>query len=113
MKLVKSGEFDGYQQALTRLIVLAVKQELEQAQAPSDRIRELTENIAFAVTSLIDDTAGMEVDGKPVSPLLTFLNEDQDLEFANGNSWMHEYVYAQVDRVFATPLNPCANDHVT
>jgi hypothetical protein len=110
MKLLKSDDFDIYQAALTREIVEAIKRELEQVDAPNELVKELTGNIAFAVTSLIDDLAGLEIDGKSHSPVLTFLNESDVLEFANGNSWMHEHVFSQVEQVFAIPAGAVTND---
>lgn len=112
MKLLKSDDFDCYQTALTREIVEAIKRELEQVDAPSELVKQLTGDIAFAVTSLIDDLAGLEIDGKSHSPVLTFLNESDVLEFANGNSWMHEHVYSQVEQVFAIPAEAVINDEL-
>ncbi len=100
MKLVKSDDFDRYQQELTQQIVTAIRYELEKVDTPDDLVRELTENIAFAVTSLIDDTAGLEINGKSISPILTFLNEREELEFSKGNSWMHEHVREKVKKHF-------------
>lgn len=100
MKLVSSGSFDRLQQALAEELVRTVKRELEKVDTPSELIEELTGNIAFSVASLIDDTGGFERGGEAVSPMLTFLIADEELEFAGGNSWMHEYIYRLLPTVF-------------
>ena len=93
MKLVSHGLFDSKQQALTDAILRAIRSELERVDAPAELVEELTGSIGFAVTAILDDSRSVEVDGKPLSPVLTFLVGDDELEFAGGNSWMHEYVY--------------------
>jgi len=50
---------------------------------------------------LLDDVAGFERDGEAVSPILTFLVGEGELEFAGGNSWMHEYIYRLLPGVLA------------
>jgi hypothetical protein len=100
MKLVSHGRFDSRQQALTEAILLAVKAEIEKVDAPEEIVKQLTGSIAFAVTSLLDDVASVEVDGEAVAPMLTFAVGEDELEFAGGNSWMHEYVYKLLPKVF-------------
>ncbi len=63
-------------------------------------MEELTGSIGFAVTTILDDSRSVEVDGKALSPVLTFLVGDDELEFGGGNSWMHEYVYRLLPSVF-------------
>jgi len=100
MKLVSTGSFDSRQQALAEELIRTVRRELERVDAPPEMVVKLSGSIAFAVASLIDDVAGFESDGEPVSPMLTFLVGDQELEFAGGNSWMHEYIYRLLPVVF-------------
>jgi hypothetical protein len=73
MNLLSTDAFDRLQQALTVELLRTIKAELEKVDAPEDLVEQLTGSIGFAVTSLIDDTAGFEADGESVSPLLTFL----------------------------------------
>ena len=101
MKLTSTGLFDRLQQALAEELIHTVKRELERADAPSDLIKQLSGSISFSVASLIDDVAGFEKDGEEVSPILTFLVGEEELEFAGGNSWMHEYIYDLLPSVFA------------
>lgn len=102
MKLIETGSFDRLQQALAEELIRTIKRELEKVEAPDDLVEELSGNIAFSVASLIDDVAGFEKDGEAVSPMLTFLIGDDELEFAGGNSWMHEYIYRLLPRIFST-----------
>ncbi|CAN7390337.1 hypothetical protein [Variovorax sp. LjRoot178] len=100
MKVVSTGSFDDLQQALTAEFIRAIKAELEKVDTPDDLVEQLTGSIAFAVTSVLDDVAGFEADGRPVSPTLTFQTSDETLEGAGGNSWMHEYVYRLLPAAF-------------
>lgn len=100
MKLVSSGTFDRLQQALAEELIRAVRRELEAVDAPLEVVAQLSESIAFSVASLIDDVAGFEVDGEEVSPMLTFRVGEEELEFAGGNSWMHEYIHQLMPVVF-------------
>ena len=93
MKLASTGAYDRLQQALTLELIRRIKGELEKVDAPDDLVRKLTGNIAFAVTSVIDDVAGFQSDGENVSPVLTFSVGRETLEFCGGNSYMHEYVH--------------------
>ena len=101
MKLVSNGAFDRLQQALAEELIRTVKRELEAVDAPPEVIAQLSESIAFSVASLIDDVAGFEVNGEEVSPMLTFLVGDDELEFAGGNSWMHEYIHQLMPTIFS------------
>lgn len=90
MQLVTTGTFDRLQQALAEELIRRIKAELERVVAPPELIEELTGSIAFSVASLIDDTVGFERNGEAVTPMLTFLIDEQKLEFAGGNSWMRK-----------------------
>jgi len=100
MKLVSNGSFDLHQQALTEAILHAVKREIENVDAPTEIVEQLTGSIAFAVTSLLDDVTSAESGDGAASPILTFLVGEDALEFAGGNSWMHEYVYRLLPKIF-------------
>ena len=101
MKLVSNGSFDRLQQALAEELIRTVKRELESVDAPPEMIDQLSGSIAFSVASLLDDVAGFERDGEAVSPMLTFAVGEDELEFAGGNSWMHEYIYRLLPGVLA------------
>lgn len=101
MKLVSHRSFDSKQQALAEAILRAIRSELEGVDAPPELVEQLTGNIGFAVTAILDDSRSIEVEGKALSPVVTFLINNDELEFGGGNSWMHEYVYKLLPTVFA------------
>ncbi len=99
MQLTTKGDFDRRQQALVKHLLHAIKRELENADAPPQVVQQLTGSIAFAVTSLIDGAASAQFEGRELDPHLAFpLGEE--LLYAGGNSWMHEYVYRVLPEVF-------------
>lgn len=93
MKLVPHPSFDDRQKALTEAILVAVAVELKKVDAPRDLVEQLTGSIAFSVTSLIDDSTSVDFSDGNVAPLLTFQVGENELAYAGGSSWMHEYVY--------------------
>jgi hypothetical protein len=106
MNLVSHHSFDDRQQALTAAILEAIVIELKKVDAPGELVEQLTGSIAFAVTSLLDDSASVEFSGGNLAPMLTFQVANEELAYAGGNSWMHEYVYrllpAAIGRVVDT-----------
>ncbi|MDO8286011.1 MAG: hypothetical protein Q7T69_13460 [Rhodoferax sp.] len=101
MKLVSHGSFDSKQLALAEAILRAIRSELESVDAPPELVKQLTGSIGFSVTAILDDSRSIEVEGKALSPVITFLVGNDELEFGGGNSWMHEYVYRLLPAVFA------------
>ncbi|WP_019915509.1 hypothetical protein [Methyloversatilis discipulorum] len=93
MKLVPHHSFDDRQQALTVAILEAIAAELRKVDAPSELIEQLTGSIAFAVTALLDDSTSVDFADGEISPMLTFQVGNEELAYAGGNTWMHEYVY--------------------
>jgi hypothetical protein len=103
MKLVSNGTFSDLQQALAEELLKTIKRVLDDSGAPHELAEELTASIGFAVACLIDDTAGFEHNGVAVTPMLTFQTSDTELEYAGGNSWMHEYIYKLMPSIFPGP----------
>lgn len=101
MQLTTKGDFDKRQRALVEHMVGAIKRELENVDAPSEVVRQLTGSIAFAVASLSDGAASVEFEGKELDPHLTFPVGADELLYAGGSSWMHEYVYRVLPEVFS------------
>ncbi len=102
MKLVSDTTFDERQQRLTAAILEAVARELKKVSAPEELVEQLTGSIAFAVTSLIDDSASVDYGNGSLSPVLTFQVADEELAYGGGNTWMHEYVYRLLPEVLKT-----------
>lgn len=99
-KLSASGSFDRLQQALTTELVRRIKEELEKVDTPADLVEQLTGSIAFAVTCVLDDVAGLESHGEAVSPVVTFDVGEETLEHGGGSTYMHEYVFRVLPTVF-------------
>src|SRR5690349_17227249 len=99
MRLVSDNTFDARQQRLTAAIVEAVARELKKVKVPDELLEQLTGSIAFAVTSLIDDSTSADFGSASLSPVLTFQVGDEELAYAGGNTWMHEYVYRLLPEV--------------
>ncbi len=101
MKLVSKGSFDKRQIALAEEIIRTIKLELEKVETPSHLVKQLSGDIAFSVASLLDDVAGFTDEaGEDVAPMVVFQTGEDELEYCGGNSWMHEYVYQLVPKVF-------------
>jgi hypothetical protein len=86
VKLVSHVTYDSRQQALTEAMLRAIKSELLALDAPAELVEQLTGSIAFAVTSLLDDVASIEIDGEALSPVITFQVAEDELAFAGGNA---------------------------
>ena len=95
MNLVADGErYMAWQQTFIATIIEHVKANLENAEAPKDVVRNLTEQIAFSVATIIDGSSTVETaEGLELNPILCFLNKEGNLIHCGGNSFMHEYVH--------------------
>ena len=100
MQQVTNGDYTERQQALTEALLRAIKQQLEDVDAPPELVQKLTGSIGFAVTSLIDGVASADYGGQELNPILGFSIGAEQLLHAGGNSWMHEYVYRILPRLF-------------
>jgi hypothetical protein len=101
VKLVSTGVYDQRQQQLALELLRAIKEALVEVDTPPELVKQLTGDIGFAVTAILDDSRSFEAeDGGTLSPMVTFLVGDEQLEFGGGNSWMHEYVYGLLPDLF-------------
>jgi hypothetical protein len=92
--------FEEQQVGLVRELVQAIKVKLQEAGVSGDKLEEATASIAFSVTSMIDDTSAIEVDGKEVHPYLTFRTSDMELTHCGENSYTHEFVYEVLQTMY-------------
>jgi hypothetical protein len=99
MHLVSDPSFDDRQQCLVTAILEAVSGELKKVDAPDELISSLTGSIGFAVAALLDDSRSVDFRGGALSPVVTFQLGNDELAFAGGNTWMHEYVYRLLPQV--------------
>lgn len=100
---INSDRFDELQLRILEELIGSIRDALEEAGiTDAQALREATGSIAFSVAAIIDGSRIMELDGEPVTPVLTFAKEvdGTDLVGAEGGSWMHEYVFGTVDEVF-------------
>jgi len=85
-------KYDELQEIFVREIAEQIRFKLAQNGITGDQLRDLTGEITFSVTSSLDDTANIEVDGVEVSPYLTFRTADEELTHCGENSYGHELV---------------------
>lgn len=83
-----------------REIANSIKRQLEDNGIDAEVAREITADATFEIAAIIDGSLIMDVDGKPVEPILTFRASKDELLWDNGSSWMHEVVYGWVYGLF-------------
>jgi hypothetical protein len=101
MKLTLSNsEFDELQALFTAEIVERIKIKLQEADVGEDKLEDLTASIALSIAGVIDDVAGIEVDGMEVHPYLTFRTDEDTLIHWGENSYTFEQVYGAMRKLF-------------
>ncbi|WPL15539.1 hypothetical protein Thiowin_00438 [Thiorhodovibrio winogradskyi] len=114
MKLrLDSKQFDELQRIFTAEIVERIKMKLQEAKLQETgfdqaRIEDLTAEIALSITGIIDDLAGIEIEGLEVHPYLTFRAssatendaEDDELIHCGENAYTYEQVYGAMRKLF-------------
>jgi len=92
--------FDELQVLFIREMVKNIKLKLQESGLEGEQLEAATANIAFSVASAIDDTAGIEAEGVEVRPYLTFRTNGDEVIHSGENSFMYEYVYSALRRLF-------------
>ena len=94
--------FDKRQLALTREIIRAIKSGLSNSGISEEQLADVTGDVAFSIAAIIDGSRVMQVDGRPLIPVLTFAEDSERTKFIGqpGGSFMHEYVHGTVDDIF-------------
>ncbi len=105
MNLVKEGEYIERQKLLIEEILRAIKSELEAVEAPEEMIEDLTGSIGFSVATLLDGVASIKFEGNELNPILAFQIDKDKMLYAGGNSWMHEYIYRLLPKLFSSNRN--------
>lgn len=104
MKLtLASAQFDDQQAIFVSEIVERIKIKLQEGGVEQDKLEDLTASIALSVAGVIDDVAGIEVDGLEVHPYLTFRTDSDELIHCGENANTYEYVYDAMRKLFLTP----------
>jgi hypothetical protein len=95
------GTFDTYQSVLVEEMVKTIKVKLIEAGLSDEQLEHSTAEIAFSISSIIDDTAAIEAeDGVEIRPYLTFNLDDSEAIHCGENSYLHERVYDSLKKLF-------------
>ncbi len=101
MRLQEDKEsFEKLQKLLAQSLAETIKSELEDRMLSPDLVKDLTANLAFSVVCILDASTVTTVDGGNLRPIITFQTDDDTLVWANGTSYMHDYVYGWVYDLF-------------
>jgi len=103
MEIVQNkAAYNKRQFELLREIVLVTKKRLEQAGVTKEDSRELTGNIVFSISALLDASRVLKTGDDLFVPVLVFAddNDRNKLMAEPGGSWLHEYVIGLVDDIF-------------
>lgn len=93
--------FDAMQLKLSEELVESIHGHLKDLELDTDRLEELVGKIAFSVSCIIDGSQSIELDNKPVKPVLGFFKtEEPPVINIDYGSWMHEYVHGVVFDLF-------------
>jgi hypothetical protein len=95
-----ANSYDDQQAIFIGAVIESIKEKLEDAGLKGKKLKEITGNVSFAVATLIDNSASIEFEGKEVVPLLTFLENENELIHCGGSSYTHEYVFGALDEIF-------------
>ena len=104
--VIEKKKYDRYQRRLLREIIKAIRKDLSESNVTPALICELTENIAFSVSAIVDGSHVMQVDGKTLAPILTFRHPgDPDALVSCGSaSFMHEYAIGMAEELTGPDL---------
>ena len=94
-------KFDQLQEIFARDLMERIRLKLLEAGIAGNTLKDLTGEIAFSVTSAMDDLAIIEKDGVEAHPYLTFIDEDEKLIHCGENSFAHELIAGLMDEVFS------------
>lgn len=105
---INDEEFGKRERTLAAALIRFIKEDLEKAGLSGEQVRNLTTQIAFRVTSVLDDSCFIYQRStmKPLRPVVMFA-DDADyhrlVTHKGVHSSMHEYVHAMVDVAFKEP----------
>lgn len=97
---VDADRYDELQPWFVGQLIESTKRHLEEAGLSGEQLKDLCGSIVFSACTLIDNSAGFEVEGKDYSPHLAFEVEEGSLIYPGGNSYLHEYVFGVLDELF-------------
>ena len=97
---VDPEKFDQLQEIFARELIERIRLKLLEAGIAGTTLKEVTGEIAFSVTSTLDDIAIIQKDGVAAHPFLTFVDDDDQLIHCGENSYAHELIASLMDEVF-------------
>ena len=97
---VDSEKFDQLQEIFARDLIERIRLKLLEAGIAGNTLKEVTGEIAFSVTSALDNIAIIEKEGVEAHPYLTFVDDDEQLIHCGENSYAHELIASLMDDVF-------------
>lgn len=101
MQLKQDGDrLDRLQSILIGGIIDSIKEHVDSVELPTDKARELVESISFSVAAILDASRSVEYEGVEATPIITFQEENDELVYPGGNSWMHEYVFGIISDIY-------------
>jgi len=92
--------FEEQQIMLVYEVVQSIRVKLQEAGLSGRNLEDATASIAFSIASAIDDTSAIEVEGTEIHPYLTFRTSDDELTHWGENSYMHEFVYEVLQKMY-------------
>jgi hypothetical protein len=92
--------FEEQQIMLVYEVVQSIRVKLQEAGLSGRNLEDATASIAFSIASAIDDTSAIEVEGTEIHPYLTFRTSDDELTHCGENSYMHEFVYEVLQKLY-------------
>ncbi len=92
-------QYEKQQALLMGEMIEKISIKLLEAGIEGEKLQELTASLAFSIASVIDDTAGIEVNGMEVHPYLGF-RVAEEIIHCGENSYTYEHVYDLLNQRF-------------
>ncbi len=99
-QIIDIKKYDQYQKAMVRELIEQIRFKLAKDGISGEQLHDLTLEIAFSVTSTIDNQAIIEHDGVRAHPHLSFIGEEGEVIHCGENAYTHEFVSDQVKKAF-------------
>ncbi len=99
-QIIDIEKYDQYQKVLVREIIEQVRFKLAKSGVSGDALHDMTLEIAFSVTSILDDQALIEHNGVRARPYLAFIGEEGETIHCGENAYMHEFVSDEIKKAF-------------
>jgi hypothetical protein len=95
------GTYDDYLAALMLEMMQTIHVKLVEAGLSGQQLEQAAAEIAFSISSIIDDNAAIEANGNEIKPYLMFQTGDDEVMHCGENSYLHEKVYEALKQQYA------------